>query len=734
MCGIASKSVLRSCWAVFLLTIMCLLSGKVVAAPAAEVAALIAQAGNTEDESERLAALKRLAESPAADEALRNDARHLAEFVQRWQGSSLKFYLGQIKGKRPQVLAEYDFQIRSDSPLAPLAALYRGRMLAWTLIENSTVRTDPKWAPWFHDESVRAFREAEAAFPRNRIPGMYQGRAIPNPKSYAPVPGAPRWAQLQREHLDRFREIICWWIEHRQRSNGEFGGGWGDDCEMWRWWAPVLLGFEDPEVLVGQLKFSRTAMDRPHLKGGFNTVVTDVEHAAEDTTDNLVPLLLLDASNPRWTEWSASLAGLLDRVWTGTNQRNQRQFKSFYFSGTETSPNPGRALDVIANVAAVNPALLVWLQTRDPALTRPLGEWLMTWVDATTRAENGKPAGILPASIRWPDGAVAGSRSLSQNSRGQVGRPSGTDQPTGSGAGPEDHWWEPVAPGGFMHSYYIWPSVITEMTDALLVARLVTGEERFLQPIRSMAAIRLGYLKNPPREEPQPGTLAWCAQRLAPPANANSNIGALVKTLAKCRALLGTSEFDELIRLDAGDAVILPDAPGRQRLEQALEESLATLRVNFPGFTSEVRSTDRCMRFVQFLARDAKFDEYLGVTLPKHELVYRMATGDANAPRFPMPAVRWRTPSRDIAVLVTEAGTDRFQAELFHFGADPRALVAELRLLKPGRYRVEVTAAGRPIDTPPPAELAVSGPVTPLALQLPPQQLCVLTLAPLDNR
>jgi len=46
--------------------------------------------------------------------------------------------------------------------------------------------------------------------------------------------------------------------------------------------------------------------------------------------------------------------------------------------------------------------VLVWLKTRDPELGRPLTAWLDTWVEATARAENGKPAGVLPAAIRWP--------------------------------------------------------------------------------------------------------------------------------------------------------------------------------------------------------------------------------------------------------------------------------------------------------------------------------------------
>jgi len=38
--------------------------------------------------------------------------------------------------------------------------------------------------------------------------------------------------------------------------------------------------------------------------------------------------------------------------------------------------------------------------------------------------------------------------------------------------------------------------------------------------------------------------------------------------------------------------------------------SAAALRSNFPGYTSEIRSTDRVMRFAQFLAKDYQFDEY----------------------------------------------------------------------------------------------------------------------------
>jgi DNA-binding beta-propeller fold protein YncE len=639
-----------------------------------EIQALINEAGNTADDTVRLAKLRELARHPSAGETLRHDAAGVSDIAEAWNKSAggEAFRLTR-RAENEKQTAEFEFQTADDSPLRPIAELYRGRMLAWSLIQNSNIRTNPAWRKLYKDQADRSFAAAAKAFPENPIPAMYLGKAVPWPREYADAAGAPRWAVLQREHLDRTREIIRWWIANRQRADGSFGGGWGDDCEMWRWWSPVLLGFDDSDIVAAQKKFSRAALARPHLKQyGFLETLTDVEHAAEDTTDNLVPLVMLEPKEKKWPAWSSRIIDRMEQVWTGKNERGGRQFKAFYFSATEVTPKPERQLDVIANVAAVNPALLTWLRTRNPALGKPITEWLDTWVDATAREENGKPAGVLPASISWPDGGVGLRRDDAQKHSAVVGA--------------AKNWWEPVAPGGSMYGYYRWPSVITEMTDALLVAHLATGEEKYLAPIRSMAALRLKYLKAPQGGEHAPGSEMWCGAELGPRENANSNTGALVKTLAKCKALTGTTEFDELLALEGAEFVLSGDARALAAVETALEQSLATLRQNFAGFTSEVHGTDRVMRFVQYLAKDYDFDGYRGVTLPKNELVYRMVSGDANAPRFPMPAVRWRTPSVDIAALVTVGNLEAFEAKLFHFGTEPRKMTADFKLLKPGSY------------------------------------------------
>jgi hypothetical protein len=84
-------------------------------------------------------------------------------------------------------------------------------------------------------------------------------------------------------------------------------------------------------------------------------------------------------------------------------------------------------------------------------------------------------------------------------------------------------------------------------------------------------------------------------------------------------------------------------------------------------------------------------------------------------------AVRWRTPPTEMAALVTESSTTRFAAELFHFGEQPRPLTAELRLLKPGKYRVQLDGHTQTLEV---KERGFAS----VGITLPPQKLSVLTV------
>jgi len=180
---------------------------------------------------------------------------------------------------------------------------------------------------------------------------------------------------------------------------------------------------------------------------------------------------------------------------------------------------PGRAFDTVYHPTAVEPALLLWQRTGHSALGALFGEWLMLWVDAAARAGNGKPAGVLPSAVSWPDGAIGF---------------------------PDRPWWQPFSPG-HNDALYNWPGAARHMTSTLLLAWHVLGDERYLEPIRPMAAIRLRHMDDPENPPPPAGSEAWCAGRMG---------GFLPDPLGKLRLLGGdsTSSGWPLVEMDTPQA------------------------------------------------------------------------------------------------------------------------------------------------------------------------------------
>jgi len=86
-------------------------------------------------------------------------------------------------------------------------------------------------------------------------------------------------------------------------------------------------------------------------------------------------------------------------------------------------------------------------------------------------SNRGKPTGIIPTAIHWPDGDIGG-------------------------VGP--NWWDPRNHGEY--TLYLYPSTMSLMMHILLLTHHMTGQSKYLKPIRSMADIRLKYLNAPPRK------------------------------------------------------------------------------------------------------------------------------------------------------------------------------------------------------------------------------------------
>jgi hypothetical protein len=666
-----------------------------------DVGQKITRAGNCEDEHVRYQILREVAALPGLDEEIQRDLEGMLPILDCWANNTYRpqeprkraaengflcgFFTGKVRPDRYLLP-----RIKESSPLYPIWCLYRGRMLIHQVIQSGNLRHSRKLREAWCGEGRRLLRVAQQAFPENRIIGMYLDQPLAGwPQERAPDEHAPEWANLQRECLEKLAQIIDWWIDHRQLENGEFGGGWGDDCEMWRWWSPIMIAFEDPKITEAQARFSQGLFGQAHMEHGYTTYMSDVEHTAEDTKDTITPMLHLRPEDARWGHRALRIADLMETVWTGTNERGTLQFKGTYFNVHEVHSSPQRACDTVWHPGVVQPTMLLWLRTRDQRLTHLFSAWMDTWVDVTARAERGKPAGIIPSAIHWPSGRAGGS---------------------------EEPWYYPNIDR--QAHLYDWPGNMTMLTSTLLLTHHITRDPKYLQPIHSMAEIRRTYLADRNRDEEEPGNVEWCARRM----------GFLVETLAKYRALSQDTRYDDMLLREANGYVRFRLTGQREKLTQDLLRQARALRVNWPGYTSEVRWTDRVLSFTGNYLND-----YAQPPLPRVDpaFLYATVTGDLGRVDYlPLNAVRWLTKPKDIAVLVTSSGSDHLEAELYHFGKEGRNLAAELYLLEQGTYAVTLETADR-VFSHQQAEIAKT-PFS-LELQLPPRQLCRLKLRKPEN-
>ena len=653
------------------------------------IRALIRQAGNADSDEVRLDYLKQLRQQKGLDASLKGDLDKFITQVERWLNEKRLDYFGrEIRHNK-----DFDFKIAGTSALYPLTWLYRGRMVIWYTMESGGVWSIPERRREFFAVARGFFEQYTEAFPENKIARMYLGHPTGSYKNYDTIPGAPAWAVYQREGLQRLADIIEWWIDNRMQQDGQYGGGWGDDCEMWRWWVPVLIGFDSPKITAAQARFSKALMNQPHMKSGYTTRMSDVEHTAEDSADAITPMMHIDPENELWRKYALGLADFTEKLWTARNKRGFLQFKSTYFTADKIDTSPQRACDTVYHPRVLQPALLYWQRTGDKRLERLFAAWMDTWVDAAARTERGKPAGIIPTAIHWPDGGIGG-------------------------VGP--NWWDPRNHGEY--TLYLYPSAMSLMTHTLLLTHHMTGRDRYLEPIRSMADIRLKYLSSPPRDEPAAGTEAWCAARL----------GGLSSVITKYRFLTGDAEFDELLAREMSPYMRFRLHGDSAPLLSALRENAEALRINFEGYTSEVRYTDRVLRFPSLFASGGILGEPVAaIRRPNPSLLYSMVTGDpGDALYFPLNAVRWLTTPRDIAVLVTKSSQSRFGAELFNFSERARPMSAELYLLEAGKYKLTITAAesgeAKLVET---DQFVAESRRTRISFTLPARKLCVLNIS-----
>lgn len=232
------------------------------------------------------------------------------------------------------------------------------------------------------------------------------------------VPGAedaPRWALLQRELLQRSRDIFSWWIENRQTPNGEFGDAWGDDTDLTQN-LPALVLMGDPGARLA--KAAAAVADGVYLSGliqrGINRRVMDTLHAYEEGVNVQPAMGLIDYGNPKYHERMMEAARTVATELTRRDSVGRLRFRSAWF-GAEGIQDKGKyGVDHPGNALFCHPALFLSFYGRHPAAVKFLQDWIDGWLDiyAETAKKDGAaqvPSGTLLDGrvVRW-DSKVRG--------------------------------------------------------------------------------------------------------------------------------------------------------------------------------------------------------------------------------------------------------------------------------------------------------------------------------------
>lgn len=613
---------------------------------------LIALAGNAPTEEDRWAYLLELDAIVDQDHTLRPDLDLLLPVVDRWANAPDFWEPGdqEMSGEGGYLAGDWALRVWPDGvgeayppelrrpELEPLWCMYRGRMLIWTTIENGLLQ-DQAYA-----DGRSCLMESQEAFPDNPVIGMYLDEPLVWSEA-APQPQAPQWAQDQRVVLHKLDEILSFWLTERQASDGQLGGGWGDDVEVWRRFTPLLFGFDHPDGRAGFELLAEGLWALPRLDGGYTDIATDVEHSAEDTGDTLTSMLLLNPTDPVWTERADALIALSETLWMGESDRLLPMYTSTQLTSSGAATGPALACDTAYHARLTQPLLQRWQM--DPSAERStfFSGWMSSWVASTAGEEAGKPAGVLPNALSWPEGTAGGA---------------------------SGDWLDPGC--ALNRGAYAYPRALSGLMRTLVFTAHASGDASLLAPIESMAAHRREALQSGVGAE---GSATWAASEAS---------GSLADALAKHRLLTGDSSYDDLL-LEDGDAATVARVLGDPaQVHASLARTRQGLAFDREAFTSEVRFTDRIVKFhSKYASRTA---DVAGLDLTT---VYAVLTGDLGDPLYvAQPAVRWRTEPTDFAAQVLTSSPTELTAELYAFGDADRSLHVEMLRPSSGSWEVSV--------------------------------------------
>ena len=173
--------------------------------------------------------------------------------------------------------------------------------------------------------------------PENKLARQYWALANPEqpqPQFTQPVPpkGIPLWAFRQIKDLDGYKKMVEWYIDNRQISDGELGGGLSDDSDLGNSWPGLaFMGCIPDKVAASSYNLMEAIFNNGMRTNGLNTIQADGLHSYEEGTNVMGQVNLLDFGDPRNVERLMETVRGLEEKAIGVNKAGHYHFRSNYF-------------------------------------------------------------------------------------------------------------------------------------------------------------------------------------------------------------------------------------------------------------------------------------------------------------------------------------------------------------------------------------------------------------------
>lgn len=516
-------------------------------------------------------------------------------------------------------------------PLYERAAFSRGRLAHWLKVEGSS----PQQIPGIRNPD---FVWLNQLHPEDSLFAMYVGKQFDIPDAcdaQLKSTHAPEWAQAQYETLCRLRLISHWWVTEQQAPNGELGGKYGDDVEILRWW-PALILSGDTITYSGWKRLADGVWNSGKITDGYAKKVSDVEHASEFVSDT-APVMTLFSDDPVYADRLAYSARHFEHLWTGTTPTGDRFFKSAWFSSSEIETDPPKNRDVVYNTRATKAVRYYAWKTGDPHVIDLLSQWSSSWARAAMRTDKNKPRGIVPPSIRFPDGAING------------------DEPS---------WYD----ANMYWTYFNWRGSAM-MLEQMLFTYTQTRDEQLLQPLWATLALIRDHAGNEDAAS-VPGSAAWAVQKMI-------HSPRFMSVASQWRLITGDTRFDDVLLRYGTPYLRYRMTNDESHLVEGLAEILEKVRYNTPLLTYEAIHTDRI-----YVTNSGNGSSHLKGMLTGDGMIEDMS---------PYPVLTWEKAPSTTTALITDSTPNSINATVFVFEENEANITARVWPLQPGEYKMTLT-------------------------------------------